>query len=574
MVLITGNSMSSFSTSSIDVDSTSSIPPWSRFNQWIHSICIVMFDLELGQVLEVMYPGDAILSAQEKANICYLAFPDSNNAHSRDTKYHFRIRRSQSDVTSYQQSLILNSPSNLPIHPQFLYGFVHFRQERDLSIPRGFYQKSVVLLSIIPFFHLYSTIIEKIALGYFEMGEPAIEAACHDMDQWGPPIAGQSFQLPIMGTVIQCRLPSACDIPFTQFDDIRLNVSDGIIKIKSIYEPDIYKNLQSVMKHIQLVWELVITGEPLLIMASSPTRVASIVQSLVALISPLRYASDFRPYFTIHDSEFREYTGRSKHTARVILGVTNPFFVKALDHWPHILKVSDVSEIDSNDKQSDKTRKHWDGRILDAKDGLFTQYKPFLQRDEGLLKKLSKDGPSEMHSSVLQRHLLELTQSFMIPLERYLSSLMPLRKEMSPFKSIPSVRPFVIQNFLMTLEEAGPSLTCGIKGDWTGLYRRFIVCPSFAEWLSSRSSSMSQQIKSVYVDSLCDTMIDKEVLAQRHHVEIVDLVLRIRQRVVEMESSSVKRNQLISQIRNILNCVDDDLKCVLESNCSLRDILA
>lgn len=57
------------------------------------------------------------------------------------------------------------------------------------------------------------------------MGEPAIEAgkyplfislliydncthyvvivACHDMDQWGPPIAGQSFQLPIMGTVIQ-----------------------------------------------------------------------------------------------------------------------------------------------------------------------------------------------------------------------------------------------------------------------------------------------------------------------------------------------------------------------------------
>lgn len=92
------------------------------------------------------------------------------------------------------------------------------------------------------------------------------------------------------------------------------------------------------------------------------------------------------------------------------------------------------------------------------------------------------DGPSEMHSSVLQRHLLELTQSFMIPLERYLSSLMPLRKEMSPFKvyfislsksislfqSIPSVRPFVIQNFLMTLEEAGPSLTCGIKGDWTG----------------------------------------------------------------------------------------------------------
>ncbi|GMS95836.1 hypothetical protein PENTCL1PPCAC_18011, partial [Pristionchus entomophagus] len=138
--------------------------------------------------------------------------------------------------------------------------------------------------------------------------------------------------------------------------------------------------------------------------------------------------------------------------------------------------------------------------------------------------------------------LFQLTQSFMIPLERYLSSLMPLRKEMSPFKSIPSVRPFVLENFLLTLEEAGPSLTCGIKGDWAGLYRRFILSPSFAEWLSSRSSSMSQQIKSSYVENLCDS-IDKEVLAQKHHVEIVDLVLRIRQRVVEMEVSSAKRGQ-------------------------------
>lgn len=29
-------------------------------------------------------------------------------------------------------------------------------------------------------------------------------------------------------------------------------------------------------------------------------------------ISPLRYCSDFRPYFTIHDSEFKEYTTRTQ----------------------------------------------------------------------------------------------------------------------------------------------------------------------------------------------------------------------------------------------------------------------
>lgn len=34
--------------------------------------------------------------------------------------------------------------------------------------------------------------------------------------------------------------------------------------------------------------------------------------SLCSCISPLRYCSDFRPYFTIHDSEFKEYTTRTQ----------------------------------------------------------------------------------------------------------------------------------------------------------------------------------------------------------------------------------------------------------------------
>jgi len=31
----------------------SSLLPWDRFSSWIHCICIVTFDLELGQALEV-----------------------------------------------------------------------------------------------------------------------------------------------------------------------------------------------------------------------------------------------------------------------------------------------------------------------------------------------------------------------------------------------------------------------------------------------------------------------------------------------------------------------------------------
>ena len=36
-----------------DTNKTSTILPWDRFQNWFHCICIVTFDLELGQAMEV-----------------------------------------------------------------------------------------------------------------------------------------------------------------------------------------------------------------------------------------------------------------------------------------------------------------------------------------------------------------------------------------------------------------------------------------------------------------------------------------------------------------------------------------
>jgi hypothetical protein len=76
--------------------------------------------------------------------------------------------------------------------------------------------------------------------------------------------------------------------------------------------------------------------------------------------------------------------------------------------------------------------------MLDNGPGVYTTYKPFLQKDKNIIKKLisgvSSRRPFEVQSALLRRHLLELTQSFMIPLERYIASLMPLQKNISPFK--------------------------------------------------------------------------------------------------------------------------------------------
>lgn len=85
-----------------------------------------------------------------------------------------------------------------------------------------------------------------------------------------------------------------------------------------------------------------------------------------------------------------------------------------------------------------KLKKTAPTKMIDNSPGIYTTYKPFLQKDKNIIKKLntgiSSNRPNEAQTALLRRHLLELTQSFMIPLERYIASLMPLQKSISPFK--------------------------------------------------------------------------------------------------------------------------------------------
>uniref|UniRef100_A0A4W5NIQ7 DENN/MADD domain containing 6B n=1 Tax=Hucho hucho TaxID=62062 RepID=A0A4W5NIQ7_9TELE len=65
-----------------------------------------------------------------------------------------------------------------------------------------------------------------------------------------------------------------------------------------------HAGFQSFLIHLHMLWELMLLGEPVVIMAPSPT-VSS--ETVLALVSP-----------------------------NVILGNTNPFFIKTFQSWPHI----------------------------------------------------------------------------------------------------------------------------------------------------------------------------------------------------------------------------------------------
>uniref|UniRef100_A0A8D0TX87 UDENN domain-containing protein n=1 Tax=Sus scrofa TaxID=9823 RepID=A0A8D0TX87_PIG len=218
----------------------------------------------------------------------------------------------------------------------------------------------------------------------------------------------------------------------------------------------------------------------------------------------------------------------------VVLGVTNPFFIKTLQHWPHILRVGEPRMSGDLPKQV-KLKKPSRLKTLDTKPGLYTAYTAHLHRDKALLRRLlkglQKKRPSDVQTALLRRHLLELTQSFIFPLEHYMASLMPLQKSITPWKTPPQIRPFRQDDFLRSLEHAGPQLTCVLKGDWLGLYRRFFKSPHFDGWYRQRRKEMAQKLEALHLEAICEANIEVWMKG-KSEVEVVDLVLKLRERLV------------------------------------------
>lgn len=149
---------------------------------------------------------------------------------------------------------------------------------------------------------------------------------------------------------------------------------------------------------------------------------------------------------------------------------------------------------------------------------------------------------------------------------------MPLRKHISPFKAPPQARPFKFDEFLQFLNQNISVLASGVKGDWEGLYRKFVQTPNFEGWLTSRMEDVDRQLRDTHLEVLCNTDLSSENISTRQQVEVVDLVLKIRDKLKDLDKKQEeKKIKLQSQLNSVLRSVDDELKSLLLSNLQLRE---
>ncbi|WWC64585.1 uncharacterized protein I303_107196 [Kwoniella dejecticola CBS 10117] len=560
-----------------------------RMSRWVKEVVVCNFDLERGPVVE-RRAGDRRWGPGEKENVAFSSFPDTSLFAEGSILFSFKIRHIPPDplslhhpeppspmpdrvVKTVEEEMsdlkVGDPPGEAGVLPggsgngidtpglsessgggpkmkagdkaeeyrrwdergrEWLYGFVWFEQRRDKGITRGYMQKSLVILTHLPFPTLFSAVLQKVAPTFFEFGYSALEAACHSIASWPDPTPDSILELPMLTDLINVKLPDTTESP-------QIGKAFGI-STPSLQQPILaalptstpLRAFASFLPSLWSLWECLILAEPVLIIAPDPKTCSEIVWWLRDLLRPIPPAGDFRPYLHIHDHDFSLLVNSNKPQAGVIVGVTNPFFRNAASHWPNVISIPSQRTRRVVQNGTSPAVASASPSMKDQPEGFLSRRHRGIQKDRVLLKRLEGlvaegklDDPEG--NEALRTYFQQLTERFLVPLNRYFQTLVPTLSStpsgsatsVSPIPS-PSgssssissaahtagaIRPFSLPNFLTHLRNHGPNpLLFKTKGLSTksrvesDFYASFCMSSTFARWLEVRVNSLGLVLNS------------------------------------------------------------------------------
>eukprot|EP01080_Neovahlkampfia_damariscottae_P000196 gene196-4442_t len=534
---------------------------------WIECCILVTFDLELGQKIEEIEPKEysSNFTKSQLSDISYLSFPDSNTTNTvGSTNFNFRIQ--------YKDD--------------FLYGFVYFRQQRDSSIERGFLQKSIIILTKYPFIKLYSECCSIIGTEYFIKYELKKEflfsKIMKDINEWDNIKLNKKYIFELFNKKIEYKTPIYLPNIYNRSLNImksnhptdnlkKKKKNNEILKLKLSGSKETYLedlNIYSIFKNninfLIKIWELLILGESLLIISPFPKISSEACLISISIISPLIFNGDFRPYFTVHNTDFKNFIEKGKKFGfekSTIIGVTNPFFIKSMEHWPHVLcldgienekkkKKSSVPSILDLFNQSNQNSIEEKKKLLwEYKQMFWTKHNFKIKYDENSFenKLLKKDNlienenielTNEINDEIIRNYFKNLTNDFLFPLHQCFDKLW---LEMKSYFIIRSehTKIFKQEKFYNFVKNYGYKdiFNCK-KNDVFEFYKKFIFSTNFQTWLHIR-------IREAYFNDVIHANF-KEILNNASEVATIDLYLRIIDEI-KIEKKIIDSNELIIQ---------------------------
>ncbi|GFP99972.1 protein dennd6a [Phtheirospermum japonicum] len=608
--------------------------------QWIVGFCIIRFDLEQGQLIEECYPHGC-LTQSEELEVSFSSFPDSVSQHHNRSSIHdciffFRIRRHRSsqkvsnmasaEIVELSNQVSSQKPigadvqkgkNHISYNSRFLYGFVFNRQRHDERLKRGGEQKSVVILSHSPYTSLFRPLLQIMGPLYFDIGSKALNYIAAYVSKWPTPVPGQQVELPIGNASLKVNLPPSHCLPSDSgfFEDsasslapllpTNLSTPQGLF-----HDSDLFGTFRGLLMQLWKLWELVLVGEPILIIAPTPPQCCEAVAGLVSLVAPLLFSVDFRPYFTIHDPEFAILNSLQDGSPfpPIILGVTNLFFLKSLRNMPHIVSVGSPApnssrftfgskgQPEGSNLQHLSLRKFTPANFLNAvklrrdgplclmtehKEAVWTNYAPLTKPDTSILNRLIDAGMSPrveesmsvVNNDILRRHFLELTTNFLAPFGPYFRANTPSEAS-SPFADPPPLPTFNAEEFLVTLSARGPGkfLLKRMRSNWLDLYRRFLKGHNFLPWFRRKRAVAEQEQYRLWRQARVKTDIH-QLMGRMSELEIVDSFNAIERHLLgemqygrENEDTKAVCEKLKKDLQTVFNVLPKDMQQLMIMN--------
>lgn len=435
-----------------DIDDLVSDPAVIKnVQRWIKSIAIVDFDLDIGPVVS----GVCLTTQLDDSvweNIAFAAFPDSLQFEQGAQVHSFRVRTSEG----------------------FLCGFSHFNQQRNTESKRGYRQRSVVLLTSHYYPSLYTTVVSTLGPLFEAHGPPMLESACQNIATWADPSPGSILEMGFLGSVFHVTIPMSEDEQ--QLASVHVSeagcLNFDILASAPPTDPPPFLALEASISHLWSIWECLLLCEPILVFGMSPQQTSQAVWFLRDLVRPLPLAHDIRPYFVIQDQDYAGLVNKMRPQNGIVLGVTNPFFERACTHWPHVLSLG------RSRTNSVKTLDIHPG----PKPGWTTKtHKRYISKDRALLKQLEDTSSKiSLHtkSEMIRAHFSSRTSSFLVPLNRYLNTLI----------SPTGLKPFSTEDFIKRgLDGPLPWKSARGRKDF---YERWARTNAFGTWIKERDESV------------------------------------------------------------------------------------
>jgi hypothetical protein len=512
-------------------------------------VCLFYFHLEI----ESIFPEDYKLSKETWQDITYLSFPDSNTLNTvGSTVYTFTFKDTNS---------------------QAYFGYTYFRQQRDSSIERGFLQKSVVLVSKDPFISLFCDSVKQIGQKYFNAHDSDktfdFSVPFKIMSDWK--ISQDATHQLKLYDKITYRSPA----PFSNIDLIknkRYSKHDEVSlkeRLSGRRFPYQEVNINSIFENMEIlfrIWELMIIGDSILLYTPTPEMCSNAVMICASLISPIPFHGDLNPYFTVHNHEFKKFSSYGEtigFQTQILIGFTNPFFLKSFDKWPHLVCIADprakpktlspMQKLNFFLNKPQLVQSSPDSRknlLWEHQEMIWTKRDFVIKYDSNLEKKnlslKDKTLTETVNNENIKKYFEDLTEDFLDPLEKCFDKLW---MGMTSFilKS-DHTRVFKPEKFYSFICSTGfkEKIFSGTKSDIEEFYKKFIFSINFQSWLNIK-------IKEAYYNDIVHTDIS-QLIKNATEIGLIDLYLRLTEEL-KNESKTDANPVILKKITEFLDAI-------------------